>query len=55
MIFVVSYRIQELKDLGELSPHWDNLRKDVISRYDQIIKEYQDTLAELEKHTGKGF
>ncbi|XP_042618529.1 type II inositol 3,4-bisphosphate 4-phosphatase isoform X3 [Cyprinus carpio] len=44
-------RIQELKDLGELSPHWDNLRKDVISRYDQIIKEYQDTLAELEKLT----
>ncbi|XP_067296938.1 type II inositol 3,4-bisphosphate 4-phosphatase isoform X2 [Pseudorasbora parva] len=48
-------RIQELKDLGELSPHWDNLRKDVISRYDQIIKEYQDTLAELEKHTGPSF
>ncbi|XP_043092961.1 type II inositol 3,4-bisphosphate 4-phosphatase isoform X1 [Puntigrus tetrazona] len=45
-------RIQELKDLGELSPHWDNLRKDVISRYDQIIKEYQDTLVELEKLTG---
>uniref|UniRef100_A0A671QTH2 Type II inositol 3,4-bisphosphate 4-phosphatase-like n=1 Tax=Sinocyclocheilus anshuiensis TaxID=1608454 RepID=A0A671QTH2_9TELE len=48
-------RIQELKDLGELSPHWDNLRKDVISRYDQIIKEYQDTLAELEKLTGPLF
>ncbi|KAL1281777.1 hypothetical protein QQF64_000580, partial [Cirrhinus molitorella] len=47
--------IQELKDLGELSPHWDNLRKDVISRYDQIIKEYQDTLAELEKLTGPSF
>lgn len=55
LIYVVSYRIQELKDLGELSPHWDNLRKDVISRYDQIIKEYQDTLVELEKLTGKGF
>ncbi|XP_051765702.1 type II inositol 3,4-bisphosphate 4-phosphatase isoform X2 [Ctenopharyngodon idella] len=48
-------RIQELKDLGELSPHWDNLRKDVISRYNQIIKEYQDTLAELEKLTGPSF
>ncbi|XP_048052064.1 type II inositol 3,4-bisphosphate 4-phosphatase isoform X4 [Megalobrama amblycephala] len=48
-------RIQELKDLGELSPHWDNLRKDVISRYDQIIKEYQDTLVELEKLTGPLF
>ncbi|TRY54068.1 hypothetical protein DNTS_034495, partial [Danionella cerebrum] len=48
-------RIHELKDLGELSPHWDNLRKDVISRYDQIIKEYQDTLTELEKITGPSF
>uniref|UniRef100_A0A673JVH8 Type II inositol 3,4-bisphosphate 4-phosphatase-like n=1 Tax=Sinocyclocheilus rhinocerous TaxID=307959 RepID=A0A673JVH8_9TELE len=48
-------RIQELKDLGELSPHWDNLRKDVISHYDQIIKEYQDTLVELEKLTGPLF
>ncbi len=55
LIYAVSFRIQELKDLGELSPHWDNLRKDVISRYDQIIREYQDTLAELEKLTGKGF
>ncbi|XP_021333041.1 inositol polyphosphate 4-phosphatase type II isoform X5 [Danio rerio] len=48
-------RIQELKDLGELSPHWHNLRKDVISRYEQIIKEYQDTLVELEKLTGPSF
>ncbi|XP_051994191.1 type II inositol 3,4-bisphosphate 4-phosphatase-like isoform X2 [Xyrauchen texanus] len=48
-------RIQELNGLGELSPHWDNLRKEVISRYDQIIKEYQDTLAELEKLTGPSF
>lgn len=48
-------RIQELKDLGDLSPHWDNMRKEVISRYDQIIKEYQHILAELEKLTGPSF
>ncbi|XP_051983554.1 type II inositol 3,4-bisphosphate 4-phosphatase isoform X2 [Xyrauchen texanus] len=48
-------RIQELNDLGELSPHWDNLRKEVIFRYDQIIKEYQDTLTELKKLTGPSF
>lgn len=50
-----TYRIQELNDLGALSPHWDNMRKEVISRYDQIIKEYQHTLAELEKLTGPSF
>ncbi|XP_066535394.1 type II inositol 3,4-bisphosphate 4-phosphatase isoform X1 [Hoplias malabaricus] len=50
-----SRRIQELNDLGELSPHWDNLRRDVITRYSQLIKTYQDTLAELEKLTGPVF
>ncbi|XP_072534628.1 type II inositol 3,4-bisphosphate 4-phosphatase isoform X2 [Salminus brasiliensis] len=50
-----SRRIQDLNDLGELSPHWDNLRRDVITRYSQLIKTYQDTLAELEKLTGPVF
>ncbi|XP_017573144.1 type II inositol 3,4-bisphosphate 4-phosphatase isoform X7 [Pygocentrus nattereri] len=50
-----SCRIQDLNDLGELSPHWDNLRRDVITRYSQLIKTYQDTLAELEKLTGPAF
>ncbi|XP_058242123.1 type II inositol 3,4-bisphosphate 4-phosphatase isoform X4 [Hemibagrus wyckioides] len=48
-------RIQELNNLGELSPHWDNLRRDVITRYSHLIKTYQDTLAELEKFTGPSF
>ncbi|KAK3572672.1 hypothetical protein QTP86_004032 [Hemibagrus guttatus] len=47
--------IQELNNLGELSPHWDNLRRDVITRYSHLIKTYQDTLAELEKFTGPSF
>lgn len=50
---VVLVRIQELNNLGELSPHWDNLRRDVIARYSHLIKTYQDTLAELEKFTGE--
>ncbi|XP_062852304.1 type II inositol 3,4-bisphosphate 4-phosphatase isoform X2 [Trichomycterus rosablanca] len=49
------HRIQELHDLGELSPHWDNLRRDVIARYSHIIKTYQETLTELEKLTGPPF
>ncbi|XP_066574494.1 type II inositol 3,4-bisphosphate 4-phosphatase isoform X3 [Amia ocellicauda] len=45
-------RIQELKDLGDLSSHWDNLRKEVINHYGQMISSYQETLTELNKLTG---
>ncbi|XP_035282030.1 type II inositol 3,4-bisphosphate 4-phosphatase isoform X3 [Anguilla anguilla] len=48
-------RIQELKDLGELSPHWDHLRKEVIAHYSQVICGYQETLTELNKLTGSSF
>lgn len=45
-------RVQDLRDLGELSPHWDNLRKEVMTRYGGIISSYQETLTELDKITG---
>ncbi|KAL9851225.1 inositol polyphosphate 4-phosphatase type II isoform 3-T3 [Geothlypis trichas] len=48
-------RNQELKDLGELAPHWDNMRRSVIAHCDQMLSMYQDTLAELGKHTGSSF
>ncbi|XP_063271189.1 inositol polyphosphate 4-phosphatase type II isoform X1 [Prinia subflava] len=48
-------RNQELKDLGELAPHWDNMRRSVIAHCDQMLGVYQDTLAELGKHTGSSF
>ncbi|XP_075566013.1 inositol polyphosphate 4-phosphatase type II isoform X5 [Pelecanus crispus] len=48
-------RNQELKDLGELAPHWDNMRKSVIAHCDQMLSMYQDTLVELGKHTGSSF
>ncbi|XP_054636083.1 type II inositol 3,4-bisphosphate 4-phosphatase isoform X3 [Dunckerocampus dactyliophorus] len=48
-------RVQDLKELGELSPHWDNLRKEVITRYTGVISSYQETLAEMEKITGPSF
>ncbi|KAM3865022.1 type II inositol 3,4-bisphosphate 4-phosphatase [Diretmus argenteus] len=48
-------RVHELKELGELSPHWDNLRKEVMTRYGGIINSYQETLAELDKITGPSF
>nr|XP_033795756.1 inositol polyphosphate 4-phosphatase type II isoform X2 [Geotrypetes seraphini] len=48
-------RIQELKELGDLSPHWDSLRQSVISHYEQMVSTYQDTLTELGKCTGSSF
>lgn len=48
-------RNQELKELGELSPHWDNLRKNVLTHCDQMVTMYQDILSELSKETGSSF
>uniref|UniRef100_A0A3Q4H7B2 phosphatidylinositol-3,4-bisphosphate 4-phosphatase n=1 Tax=Neolamprologus brichardi TaxID=32507 RepID=A0A3Q4H7B2_NEOBR len=45
-------RVQDLKELGDLSPHWDNLRKEVMTRYAGIISSYQETLAEMDKING---
>uniref|UniRef100_A0A8D2ZVF5 Inositol polyphosphate-4-phosphatase type II B n=1 Tax=Scophthalmus maximus TaxID=52904 RepID=A0A8D2ZVF5_SCOMX len=48
-------RVQDLRELGELSPHWDNLRKEVMTRYGGTISSYQETLADLDKITGRSF
>ncbi|KAM8843521.1 type II inositol 3,4-bisphosphate 4-phosphatase isoform 2-T2 [Synchiropus picturatus] len=48
-------RVQDLKELGELSPHWENLRTEVMTRYAGIISSYQETLSELDKITGNCF
>ncbi|XP_005726982.1 type II inositol 3,4-bisphosphate 4-phosphatase isoform X2 [Pundamilia nyererei] len=48
-------RVQDLKELGDLSPHWDNLRKEVMTRYAGIISSYQETLAEMDKINGCSF
>ncbi|XP_055014587.1 inositol polyphosphate 4-phosphatase type II [Boleophthalmus pectinirostris] len=45
-------RVQDLKELGDLSPHWDNLRKEVMNRYGGVISSYQETLTEMDKITG---
>uniref|UniRef100_A0A6Q2XVC6 Inositol polyphosphate-4-phosphatase type II B n=1 Tax=Esox lucius TaxID=8010 RepID=A0A6Q2XVC6_ESOLU len=45
-------RIQELRDLGDLSPHWEVLRSDVIAHYSHLISTYKETLTELNKLTG---
>ncbi|XP_048827024.1 type II inositol 3,4-bisphosphate 4-phosphatase-like isoform X2 [Brienomyrus brachyistius] len=48
-------RIQELQGLGELSPHWDNLRKELMGHLGQAIRSYQEVLTELSKMGGTSF
>nr|XP_006010062.2 PREDICTED: type II inositol 3,4-bisphosphate 4-phosphatase isoform X11 [Latimeria chalumnae] len=48
-------RIQELQELGDLSPHWNNLRESVITHYEQLVSSYKDTLTELNKLSGSSF
>ncbi|XP_074518281.1 type II inositol 3,4-bisphosphate 4-phosphatase-like isoform X2 [Halichoeres trimaculatus] len=42
-------RVQEVKELGDLSPHWDGLRHDVTNHCNYLIGCYQETLTELNK------
>ncbi|XP_013877948.1 type II inositol 3,4-bisphosphate 4-phosphatase [Austrofundulus limnaeus] len=42
-------RVSEVKELGDLSPHWDGLRHDVIDHCSRLIGCYQETSAELDK------
>ncbi|KAM5192914.1 inositol polyphosphate 4-phosphatase type II-like isoform 4-T4 [Mantella aurantiaca] len=48
-------RIEELIELGDLSPHWDNLRQSVITHYEEMVSIYKESLTELEKYTGSSF
>eukprot|EP00064_Thunnus_orientalis_P020297 superscaffoldBa00005507_g20431 len=45
-------RVQEVKELGDLSPHWDGLRHDVINHCNHLLGCYQETLTELDKLSG---
>lgn len=49
---IVFLRIQEVKELGDLSPHWNELRHDVINHCNHLIGCYQEMLAELDKLSG---
>ncbi|KAE8279440.1 Type II inositol 3,4-bisphosphate 4-phosphatase [Larimichthys crocea] len=42
-------RMQQVKELGDLSPHWDGLRHDVVNHCNHLIGCYQETLDELDK------
>ncbi|TKS93268.1 Type II inositol 3,4-bisphosphate 4-phosphatase [Collichthys lucidus] len=42
-------RMQQVKELADLSPHWDGLRHDVVNHCNHLIGCYQETLDELDK------